>query len=62
MNPARSREIALLLPQSIRKRKQRFDADPEHCRSYGGEILPDRFDAGLAAESATARDRSEALY
>ena len=53
MNSTRSRKIALVFSQQLRKRQQRFYVDPNCCRSNRWKILPDRFDAGLAADSAT---------
>src|SRR6266481_6906 len=61
MNSARVREITLRVAQFFRKRKQRFDIDPESCRSYGGEILPDRLNTRLAAKTATAGNCPETL-
>src|SRR5438874_10721745 len=53
MNSTRVGAITLRVAQFFRKRKQRFDIDPESCRSYGGEIVPDRINASFAANTAT---------
>src|SRR5438874_7411857 len=61
MNSTRVGEINLRIAQFFRKRKQRFDIDPESCRSYGGVILPDLLNACLAAKTATAGIFPESL-
>src|SRR5437016_3709962 len=62
VDSAGSREINLRLSQFSRERKQCVDVDPSIYGFDSGKILPDGIDACLAAKSATARDRSEALY
>src|SRR5215467_11513516 len=61
MNSAGVGEITLGVAQFFRKRKQRFDVDPESCRPYGWEILLDRLNACLAAKTATAGNCPETL-
>src|SRR5436305_10695310 len=53
MNSTRVGEITLRIAQFFRKRKQRFDIDPESCRPYGGVILPYPLNACLAATTPT---------
>ena len=62
VDAAGSREINLRLSQFSRERKQCVDVDPSIYGFDSGKILPDGIDARLAANSATALDRSEALY
>src|SRR6266436_4916088 len=61
MNAACPREIALSVAQYLGKRQQRFNIDPDISRTYGRKILPDRVNAGFAAQTTTAGDRSETL-
>jgi hypothetical protein len=62
MNPPGPRELALEFSQERRQRQQNFSVDPDiFARRDRREILPDRRDAFLAANAATARDRSESL-
>src|SRR5262249_46815513 len=59
MDAASAREIALRLAQCLGKRQQRFNTNSDIIRSHRREILPDRVNAGFAAQTTTARDRSE---
>src|SRR6185437_1061383 len=62
VDTAGSREINLCLSQFSRKRKQCADVNPNIYGFDSRKILPDGIDARLAAKTATARDRAEALY
>src|SRR6478752_10859968 len=59
MNAACAREIALRVAQRLWKRQQRLNINPHISRSHRGKILPDRINACFAAQTTTARDRSE---
>jgi hypothetical protein len=61
MDPAGAREIALRVAQPRRQRDQCLDVDPERFRSNRRKLLPDCFDAVLAAETAARGNRAETL-